>query len=207
MQPSQMPRNPRTCQIKPDLRRETDAWSLLVWAYRTECVRAAAGGTTDWVLSSGRSSLCMAERRGGLINGHLDVHEDALAVDAWVRTLARADYWLIVDHAGRGEMPSRAVKLPPLKCRPVMRKTPAGPKPKVVYDPVSKRPLFCPVEFTGYSADEIAKAHAEADARVDRFGDLLVALFLDLDHDGQPLGKWLVVEPWKGYYASREAAA
>ncbi|MGF7162269.1 hypothetical protein FHS85_003912 [Rhodoligotrophos appendicifer] len=98
--PSHDPRNPR----KADLRREIDAWSLLVWAYKDECVRAAAGGTEDWSLRHERSSLCMAERRGGLINGWLQVHEDAVAVDAWARKLPRNDYWLIVDHAEKGGM-------------------------------------------------------------------------------------------------------
>ncbi|WP_342640924.1 hypothetical protein [Rhodoligotrophos ferricapiens] len=189
------------------MRQDTDAWSLLVWAYKTECVRACAGGTADWVQTPDRSSLCMAERRGGLINGWLPVHEDSLWVDAWVRQLKRDDYWLMVKHAERGEVPSRDVKLPPLKCRPVMRQTAHGPVPKMLRHPRTHRPYACLVEFVGYSPAEIARAQAEADARAARFEAMLVALFLDLDHIGQPLGKWRVLEPWKGYYGRTKSAA
>ncbi|MGF7160140.1 hypothetical protein FHS85_001763 [Rhodoligotrophos appendicifer] len=201
--PSHDPRNPR----KADLRRETDAWSLLVWAYKDECVRAAAGGTEDWSLRHERSSLCMAERRGGLINGWLQVHEDAVAVDAWVRNLPRNDYWLIVDHAEKGEMPSRVVKLPPLKCRPVMRQTSAGPKPKMLRHPRTHEPYICLIEFVGYSVEEISKAHAEADARVDRLGDCLIALHDRMVEKGQPLVKWLIREPWAGFLPKQKKAA
>ncbi|MGE4337993.1 MAG: hypothetical protein AB7E55_18725 [Pigmentiphaga sp.] len=211
---SQDPRNPRKLAAKADLRRETDAWSLLVWAYRTECVRCVGGLDDERQLGYATSSVWSIdllrgqdEHRRTTINGWLAVHEDALAVHGWVRRLAREDYWLVVEHAEKGELPSRIVKLPPLCIRPVMRMTSAGEKPKVVYDVVSKRASFCPLEYSGYTACEIEASYAQADARVDRLGELLQAMADECADGTVDLCKWRVVAPWRGFAGNTKIAA
>ncbi|MGF7161272.1 hypothetical protein FHS85_002907 [Rhodoligotrophos appendicifer] len=199
--------------MRPDLRRETDAWSLLVWAYKAECVRAGVGGDDGAMLGYSTSSVWSAaklnsqgDHRSATINGWLPVHEDALSVHAWVKGLPRAEFWLIVNAAEQGEMPSRVVDLPPLQCRPIMRQTSAGLKPKMLRHPRTHQGYACLVEFVGYSVEQIAEEQGRVDARFESFCDVLLSLYQHFG-EGEALTKWRVSQPWKGYREQLENAA
>jgi hypothetical protein len=71
-------------KAKADLRRPITAWRALVWAYRDECVRAASNVEADRYARTDAASVPMTRERvsGGLINGFLAAHEDALLIDA-----------------------------------------------------------------------------------------------------------------------------
>jgi hypothetical protein len=147
---------------KADLRHETSAFALLVWTYADEHVRAASDGgdygheaktstllgrLIDGVVGSGR----------GTINGLLEAHEDAMAVDALV--------WAWFDQNGshRAYLASyleRRVAPPHPDTLERQRRVPrlrANGKPHVIYDH-NRNPVGVLEDVVGYDEKQIAYA-------------------------------------------------
>jgi len=171
--------------LKADLRQPITAWKALVWAYADECVRVATN--SDYRLpNTGYSSVDLegVGGTGGAINGFLEAHEDALAIDetvrAWFDFNGTYYHRLAIAAEKRKPLP-KAGELPPLHVVPEYR--PNGAL-RIEYRSQGKHaePCYCLVTYDGYTADELAK--------VQELYDLFVAL-LDI-LPGLKLRKWRV---------------
>lgn len=146
--------------MKADLRREITAWGALVWAYRHEFVRAAGDSQalryadTDYA----QSPMETEKVGGGLINGALHVHEDALAIDAlvwrWFDGSAQTRF-CIARHAERETPPPRQLDLVLQRIVPKYR--PNGAL-WMEYPPRGRQvPYLCVLDYVGEPADVIEK--------------------------------------------------
>ena len=148
---------------KADLRREITAFGLLDWAYRKECVKAA--GEQEWTDILGYAPSSIAKMATGdigvghgTINGRLDVHVDALAVDAFVRKTAGDHYEMLTLYCEKGKAVPHPDFLPIRKLVPAKRLTLDGiEKVKMIRDPVSHRMQPLLVWDDGYDDLAIAK--------------------------------------------------
>lgn len=173
--------------VKADLRQPITAWKALVWAYADECVRVATN--SDYRLAStGYSSVDLegAGGTGGAINGFLEAHEDALAIDetvrAWFDFNGTYYHRLAVAAEKRKPLP-RACDLRPLRVLPQYR--PNGTV-RMEYRSQGKHaePHYCLVAYDGHTAEQLTE--------VQEHFDLFVAL-LDI-LPGLKLMKWRVAE-------------
>lgn len=147
---------------KADLRRETTAWSLLVWTYADERVRAASDGgevgpSTKKSTVLGRLIDGDVGAGAGTINGWLEAHEDALAVDALVwawydQNVSHRAY--LAAHLERRKPPPHPSTLEPQQRVPRLK--PNG-KPHVVYDQ-NRHAIGVLEDVIGYDATQIAHA-------------------------------------------------
>jgi hypothetical protein len=178
--------------FKADLRAETTALGLLLWTYADERVRAASEQGLNDMLGPREPSSTVLGRLGdsvegtgrGVINGRLEPHEDALAVDSLVRAWFDQDgvrhaymAWYLEKRMG---LP-RASDLEPLHCVP---KLDERGRLEVLY-PLSGRhePYLCLLEWKGCSAARLAFVQEMHDL----FHGLLGVL------SGVKLSKWKVV--------------
>lgn len=172
---------------KADLRQPITAWKALVWAYADECVRVATN--SDFRLANtGYSSVDLegAGGRGGAINGFLEAHEDALAIDETVRAWFDFDgmqYHRMAIAAEKRKPLLKASDLKPLRLVPEYR---VNGTIKMEYRNQGKHaePHYCWVIYEGHTAEELSKAQ--------QLYDLFVAL-LDV-MPGLKLRKWRVCE-------------
>lgn len=171
--------------IRADLRAEISAWRLLVWAYRDEALRAATNGSDFAGAATGYAQV-NAERVGprGSINGLLEAHEDAFAVDAkvsaWFEGVDRNWRDLLAAYCEKAKAPPSAAELSPMRLVPRLR-----PNGSLWLEyPVRGRnePYLCLVDYEGHSEQELR--------RVQDFRDLVDAL-LDI-MPGWTLTKWKV---------------
>jgi hypothetical protein len=94
---------------------------------------------------------------GGTINGRLESHEDALAVDAkvegWFQGVAPGGRDMVAAWSERGTPPPLPATLPLLHPIPVLK---ADGDIRMEYHPVNRRAYLCLLDWVGYSAAEIA---------------------------------------------------
>src|SRR5688572_1840830 len=120
--------------VKADLRQPITAWKALVWAYADEHVRVATN--SDFCrANTGYSSVDLegAGGTGGAINGFLEAHDDALAIDDTVRAWYDFDgmhYHHFATGLERRKRPPRGCELQPLRLVPKLK--PNG-KPEMIY--------------------------------------------------------------------------
>lgn len=213
---SQKLRDPRKGAGGVDTRRETTAWAMLVWAYRAECVRAAATGGSSygfemagrWSATAAACAMAEGMLMGGRSGYELHCHADALAVHGWVEALQRADYWMVVQAAEAGEPPAWQVDFPPLKVEPVMRQTSAGLRPRIIYGRGGRDPLLCPVAYVGVSSDEIEAARARARERYVDFVTLCAEIKNAALSGAIPLASWRPTRiglPWAPWNDAKAA--
>lgn len=174
--------------MKADLRREITAWRLLVWAYADECVRAATNGREQGPgVAASSAAVAYTSETGlarGAINGLLNAHEDAWAIDDFVGRLWFAGHAhgrdFVASAAERRKPPVAADRLERLRAIPLLN---ARGAPHLLYTDSGKRPYLCLLDWQGHSEAEIA-AH-------DALHRLFVALLDVLP--GLVLSKWKVV--------------
>lgn len=173
--------------LKADLRQPITAWKALVWAYANECVRVATN--SDYRLANtGYSSVDLegVGGAGGAINGFLEAHEDALAIDETVRAWFdfNGSYYAHVAQTveKRRRLPM-ASELQPLRAVPV-RRVNGTIKEEYLGNGRHDAPAYCLVEYEGHTSDELQ--HAQ------ELYDLFVAL-LDI-MPGLKLSKWRITE-------------
>lgn len=177
--------------VKADLRAEASAWAVLVWAYADECVRAAGeeyrdSGPVRETSSTGRlMNMGLVQGRGS-INGRLDAHADALAIDKKLRLWFdfNPNYYAGVAMAAekRRRVPM-GCELPPLRVVPHRRVNGAI---KEEYTRMGRhdKPAYCLFDLEGCSGEEMAAAQ--------QVYDLFIA-FLDI-MPGLKLSKWRVTQ-------------
>ncbi len=124
---------------KADLRAETTAFQLLVWTYADERVRAAGEGG-DYGPVAMESTLLgrlidgVAGVGRGTINGLLEVHDDALAVDGLVWAWFDGNWShraYLASYLERRVAPPHPKTLKPLRRVPRLR---ANGRPYLLYD-------------------------------------------------------------------------
>jgi hypothetical protein len=154
---------------KADLRREITPWRALVWAYADECVGVATNVPDSHHLycANGLSQTTYGERMArGSINGALDAHEDAFAIDGFVYAACGGAAGLKPYHAIRSAAEKRVIipaeiEVPDICCLPRLNKR---GEPWLEY-PIGRndRPYLCLVTYEGYPADQasmLRKRHA-----------------------------------------------
>lgn len=177
---------------KADLRRPITAWKALVWAYRDECVRAAtntseAGRYAETGFAASRYSTGEAGG-GGLINGLLEAHVDAHAIDQLVANWF--DEWPlwrqgVAVYAEKAELPPHPDTLP--RFRIVGPELNAKGNIRVIYKSYGRKDegYLCPLVSEGFDEREIQR-HRE-------FHALFIGL-LDI-MGGLKLKKWRITGP------------
>ncbi len=180
---------------KADLRREITPWRALVWAYADECVGVATNVPDGHHLyvSNGLTQTTYGERMArGSINGALDAHEDAFAIDGWLYRACGGKDGLRPYHAIRAAAERRIPipeRLPAIRCLPRLNNR---GEPQLLY-PMGRndRPYLCLVTYEGFRDDQPEAVHHVL------VYELFVAAMdcmIDLD-----LVKWRVVPPkWGG---------
>ncbi len=162
-------------------RRPGTMWQVLEWAYRNEMVRFAFGGV-DYVAPRGSSMtavVCDRLETGVLTYGSplgqtVAAHEDAFQVSYLVGTLAREDYWLLVNAGERGVPPPAAPDAMELAVvEPVLK---ANGRPRMITCPIQRRPVACRIVVRGYTPEEIEAAHRKCRESYARFVHLLTIL-------------------------------
>ncbi len=154
---------------KADLRREIKPWRALVWAYADECVGVATNVPDGHHLyvSNGLTQTTYGERMArGSINGALDAHEDAFAIDAFVYRACGGREGVKPYHAIRAAAEQRKIipaepAIPALVCRPKLN---TRGRPEMLY-PLNRndQPYLCLVAYDGFppdEADRMRRAHA-----------------------------------------------
>jgi hypothetical protein len=180
---------------KADLRREITPWRALVWAYADECVGVATNAPDDHHLyvSNGLTQTTYGERVArGSINGALDAHEDAFAIDAFLYRACGGKeglkpYHKLRDAAERRKPVPASIVVPAIQCVPRLNRKGA---PEMVY-PLNRNdhPYLCLVTYEGYPADKAAAMRRAHAAFYDLFINVLACL------QDVKLVKWKVVAP------------
>jgi hypothetical protein len=157
-------------------RRVMTAWRAIVWAYRDEHVRAARAEELGPDNGPGLAQSPMDRERGsgGLINGWLEPHPDALTIhrklEAWfdhAQAAVKGRRLMRIVMAAEARNP--VVPLPP---PPTITLTVVRPKPVLNRDGSAAvelrrggkgkwEPWYCPVEWEGEPADVVAARLAE----------------------------------------------
>jgi len=161
--PSQLPPKMKDLPPKADLRREISAWKALVWAYADENVRAAThcGSEPALYCSNGLSLMRVGETGigGGTINGLLEAHPDAWAIDNLVANWF--DEW---PDWRQGVALYAESRRPPPAVEHLPRQRIVGPKLNGKGNPVQlyrdfgakDHPYLCPLEIDeGYTAAQV----------------------------------------------------
>lgn len=170
--------------LKADLRQTITAWKALVWAYADEHVLVATN-SEGRLANTGYTSVNFGESSGsGAINGFLEAHDDAVAIDSMVRAwfdFDRNQYFALGKVLERRLRPPKGSELPPLRMVPKLK---INGMPEMVYKGTGRHdmPLWCWVVREGYDSDEVAKAQ--------ELYDVFVAL-LDI-MPGLKLSKWRI---------------
>lgn len=158
---SQVPPNHQKKAPKADLRREITPWRALVWAYRDEAVRAA--GNQYRGVERATNGMALMRRGetgigGGVINGFLEAHEDAIAIDGKLQAWCDKDdrlYMAIASAAESMRPVPTADQVPRLRVLPILR---ANGAVKMEYRlGGDHRPYFCLVQYEGYSEAEVER--------------------------------------------------
>ena|SRR6185295_2850277 len=171
--------------LKADLRQPITAWKALVWAYADECVRMATN--SDYRLAStGYSSVDLegVGGTGGAINGFLEAHDDALAIDETVRAWFDFDgmyYQRLAIAAEKRRPPPKASELAPWHVVPVLR---PNETIKCEYRTLGRHdePWYCLIDYEGTEPDQLEEAQ--------KLYDLFLGLLGILP--GLKLSKWRV---------------
>lgn len=175
---------------KPDFRRDISAWGALKWAYADQSVRAAThcGSEPAFYCSNGLALMRVGETGigGGAINGLLEAHPDAWAIDNLVANWF--DEWPewrngVAVYAESRRLPPSVEQLPRFKVD--------GPKlnaknnPVVLYSARGGRSAYlCPLE--------VSEGATQAD--IDRHAAFLAMFNAMLDiMPGLKLEKWKIV--------------
>lgn len=150
---------------RADLRRETTAWGALVWAYAEEHVRAATHCGTEpaFYCSNGYSLMRLAETGigGGAINGLLEAHPDAWAIDNLVANWF--DEWPewrngVAVYAERRAAPPSIDRLPRLRVVGPARTAKGNPVHLYRDFGAKDHPYLCPLEIQeGFTDREIER--------------------------------------------------
>lgn len=151
---------------KADLRAEISAFGLLVWTYADQRVRAMADGA-EWSDGQSRSGTLLGRLIDGIegtgrgtINGLIEIHEDALAVDALVWAWYEGDFAhraYLAAHLERRNTPPHPATLEPLRRVPRLR--PNG-KPHVIYDS-NRHSIGVLEDLVGFDEKQIAYADVQ----------------------------------------------
>jgi hypothetical protein len=184
---------------KADLRREISPWRALCWAYADECVGVATNVPDDHhlFLSNGLTQTTYGERMArGSINGALDAHEDAFAIDGWLyRVLGGKDgmgksprqspYHRIRLAAEQRKAIPPSIEVPLIQCVPTLNRR---GDPVLLY-PLNRndRPYLCVVGYEGYPPEKAEAMRRAHEALYDLFTKAM-ACMVDLK-----LSKWRVV--------------
>ena len=177
--------------LRADLRRPITAWRALVWTYRDEHVRAATNASQRGRLAeTGYAAPRYGgdAAPGGLINGVLEAHQDAHAIDHLVANWF--DEWPlwrqgVAVYAEKPLLPPHPDDLPPFRILgPVLN---ADGKPKRQYKSYGHKGegYLCPLLCEGLEAAEIQR-HREFHAL---FHELLRVM------QGLVLVKWKIIGP------------
>ena len=147
---------------KPDLRQEISAFKLLTWTYADERVRAASDGGElgPQVQSSTLLGRLMDGVEGtgrGTINGFMEIHDDALSVDALVwawfdQNWSHRAY--LASYLERRVAPPHPSTLEPERRTPRLR---ANGKPYVIYDR-NRNAMGVLEDVVGFDAKQIEYA-------------------------------------------------
>lgn len=194
-----------------------DIERLLHWAYGVQRVgwlegrgvglaalEAAADGNEVYGVSG---CGCAAVARMGVlgvrvdtsrVGGHPDAAPDALALHQAVLSATRGvARGLVIRHAEAGTRPDWDA--PGIRCLPVMRRKRGEDVPEVVLSDKGRRPLWCPVRYTGRRRDDL-----EAIRQVwSTWRSALLAVRFALLRDGRrirgalPTGPAAPAEPWR----------
>lgn len=190
-----------------DLRLDKTAWAAVVWAYKTENVRAANQGETGpgGFRSSGQACFLAGQggTGGGTINGSLTAHIDAITIDAFIRRNLKGEARRqVIMAAEAGELPAWWPVMEPLRLVPVMRELNGRRVPRVFYDRHGKRAISCPVKQEGLTPDEAAHAILRQQRIYQEFYEMLSALVYCYRINGLDLDRWRITcegaasEPW-----------
>jgi hypothetical protein len=186
---------------KADLRREISPWRALCWAYSDECIGVATNVPDDHhlFLSNGLTQTTYGERMArGSINGALDAHEDAFAIDGWLykacggkdglgKSPRQSPYHRIRMAAEDRKLIPATIAVPKIQCVPLLDKKGRMELLLPLNERHIDRAIACLVTYEGFPPDKaeaIRRAHAA-------FYDLFVnamACMVDLK-----LVKWRVV--------------
>jgi len=180
---------------KADLRRDITPWQALVWAYADECVGVATNvpDSHHLYVANGLCQTTYGERMArGTINGALDAHEDAFAIDAFVYKACGGRDGLKPYHRIRAAAERRTIVppslvVPELVCRPKLN---AKGRPEMYY-PLNRndRPYLCLVTYDGFPPEEAAQLRRAHAAFYDLFCRVLACL------QDVRLVKWRVLPP------------
>ena len=174
--------------VKADLRREISGFGLLVWTYADEHVRAACDGGTYGEVQHGSTVLgrlqdSVSGSGRGSINGLLNPHEDAMAVDAlvwaWFDQNGSHRAYLAA-HLEKRKAPPDPATLEPQRLVPRLR---ANGKPYYIYDR-SRNVIGVIEDLVGHDEKQIAYARYHHNL----FQGLLEVL------PGLKLSRWKVVK-------------
>lgn len=179
---------------KADLRREITPWRALCWAYADECVAVATNVPDDHHLycQNGMMQTTYGERMArGSINGALDAHEDAFAIDGFLYRACGGREGLKPYHKIRAAAEKRCaipaeIDVPAIQC---VAKLNSKGKPDLLY-PLNRndRPYLCLVTYEGFPADK-AELMRNAHSALFELFTAALACMQDLK-----LVKWRVVD-------------
>lgn len=177
-----------------DLKRDISAWKALVWAYGDECIRAAThcDGETVQYCSNGLRMMRVGETGigRGTINGLLDAHPDAWAIDNLVANWF--DEW---PHWRNGVAVYAESRRPPPRAEELQPFTIVGPelnaknRPREIWHTFGRKdyPYLCPLVVEGWPREDIER-HRQFIVLFDAMLEVM---------KGLNLTKWRIVE--KGY--------
>lgn len=178
----------------PEFRRETTAWSVLVWAYADEIVRAASSvaGSNFPTPRLAQSSLGRECVSGGLINGWYEPHRDARLIHA------KLEEWFshnpgqgitVMSHAERRKHVPPKITVPRVRVVPqldrngdvLIQRHRAPGRGRVIAE-------YCLLDYKGTDA----RVAEQREAAWGEFHRMFVA-FLDV-MPGFPLTRWKVTK-------------
>lgn len=193
------PRNYRKGGKRQAVLTNTGMWELLIWAYKTECVRAAlAGGHHGEGRSCTSAGLEMMAALGVMVqtSGASDfapnVHADAIIVFDLVEGLGDSGmHDVVIETAEAGKPPQIGVQLPKIQVLPDIKQGRYGPKPRIIYDS-NRNPFACPIVFTGVSVEKQAAFRAKERKRHDLWREALRRLHVEVIRHSSKLTRWRV---------------
>ena len=180
---------------KADLRRAISPWRALCWAYADECVGVATNVPDSHHLycDNGLMQTTYGERLArGSINGALDAHEDAFAIDGFVYRACGGREGLKPYHRIRAAAEKRRIipaeiEVPSIQCVPKLDDRGRVELILPLRERHLDKAIGCMVTYEGYPAEKaeaMRRAHA---ALYDLFINAM-ACMVDLK-----LSKWRVV--------------
>ncbi|MEN6306025.1 MAG: hypothetical protein ABFD96_25090 [Armatimonadia bacterium] len=172
--------------VKPDLRRKTTAWAALVWAYADQSVRAATHCGTEpaFYCSNGLRLMRLGETGigSGTINGMLEAHPDAWAIDNLVANWF--DEW--PEWRNGVAVYAEARKLPP-RLHQLQRFQILGPQRTAKGNPIQlyrdfgakDHPYLCPLEIEDGCTEADVERHRQFLALFEALLDVMAGLKLE----------------------------